>query len=197
LIFSSGQRHDEQNRNIDSLFSFSFIRSDRDDRSISSLPSAIRLFAQQWRAGLDTVQLNVVRHFGDSSAQSSTVASSSSALDVSSTLVFHSTIHIFNSNVLMMLHVSWMIIENELCLDWQGRTSTASQVLKQVLTQLLLYYQRFHDLVKKHCLMNSPAALAASVSLSPEATEALTAALRELVPFHTLMFEVKKFVNRS
>jgi hypothetical protein len=25
----------------------------------------------------------------------------------------------------------------------------------------------------------------------------LTAALRELVPFHTLMFEVKKFVNRS
>ena len=75
----------------------------------------------------------------------------------------------------------------------QARTSTAAQVLKQVLTQLLLYYQRFSDLVKKH----TAAAVVATGSAAPAAADELTTALRELVPFHTLMFEVKKFVNRS
>ena len=115
-----------------------------------ALPSVIRQFASQWREGIDQIHLNVVRHFGDTSAQSASTASSSAALGSSST---------------------------------QARTSTAAQVLKQVLTQLLLYYQRFHDLVKKY--------LAAA-----SGNEALSAAARELVPFHTLMFEVKKFVNR-
>ena len=57
------------------------------------------------------------------------------------------------------------------------RDSVAEQVLKQTLTQLLLYYQRFHELIKKYFKDNS-------------------SIVKELVPLHTIMFEMKKFVNK-
>ena len=55
-----------------------------------------------------------------------------------------------------------------------GGNELTSRILKQALTQLLLYYQRFHDFVKRQNFV-----------------------LRELMPVHTLMFDIKKVVSRT
>jgi hypothetical protein len=54
-----------------------------------------------------------------------------------------------------------------------GPASEGQEILKQVLIQLVLYYQRFQDLLKKH--------------------KAGTSLAKELVPIPTIMYEIKKY----
>jgi hypothetical protein len=54
-----------------------------------------------------------------------------------------------------------------------GPASEGQEILKQVLIQLVLYYQRFQDILKKH---------KAGASLA-----------KELVPIPTIMYEIKKY----
>lgn len=60
----------------------------------------------------------------------------------------------------------------------EEENKAATEILKRVLVQLVLYYQRFQDIIKNHCRNK------------PNIT-------KEVVPIPTIMFEIKKYSKVS
>ncbi len=106
------------------------------------MATLVRQFNEDWRDGMDHVHLNVVRHFGDNSSQSAFVAAPVTAASLptldSTTTTYSAGAGAGSTSSTVLASDSIGVHPGAL-----ARASTSVQVLKKVLTQLILYYQRF------------------------------------------------------
>jgi len=134
--------------------------------SLAAVESIVKHFQTYWRTGIQRINASVVNNF--SLSLSGAVVATAQASNYTTNNVSDNNNSQNNKN------------SNNDVNDMKQRRSVMDdgswcriEILKQVLTQLLLYHQRFHDLLKK--CFNQPVSFA-----------------KHLVPTNMIMYEIKK-----